>query len=268
MKKSETGGKGRENRKEIALVLTPDELERYDRQVLIRDVGQAGQERLKRARIVIAGAGGLGSAVAIYLAAAGVGMIRLIDHDEVKLANLNRQILHWTGDVGRKKVASATEKLKRLNPWTELVADDRMITDENAADFLSGIDGVVDALDNIETRFLINKAAVDRGIPLFHGAVRAFEGRVMTVIPGKTACLRCVYRGAMHEEKFPIIGATPAVIGSLQATEVIKYIAGIGTLLTDRFVVYDGLNMSFTELKVSRNPACPHCASVNRQGER
>ncbi len=249
-------------------MLTPGELERYDRQVLIRELGQAGQERLKRARVAIAGVGGLGSTVAIYLAAAGIGTIGLIDHDEVKLSrNLNRQILHWTGDVGRKKVVSAAEKLKNVNPWTEIIAVDRMITEKNVADLLSGFDGVVDALDNLQTRFLLNKGALDHGMPLFHGAVRAFEGRVMTVIPGKTACLGCVYRGVMPEEKVPVIGVAPAVVGALQATEVIKYIAGIGKLLTDRFVVYDGLKMEFTELSVNRDPNCPHCAFISRQGE-
>jgi adenylyltransferase/sulfurtransferase len=248
-------------------VLTPDELERYDRQLLIREMGQAGQERLKRARVAIAGAGGLGSTVAIYLAAAGIGTIGLIDHDEVKLTNLNRQILHGTGDVGSKKVASASSKLKNLNPWTEIVAVDRMITDKNVANLLWGFDGVVGALDNLQTRFFLNKGALDHGIPLFHGAVRAFEGRIMTIIPGKTACLRCVYRGTMPEEEFPVIGVAPAVVGALQATEVIKYIAGIGKLLTDRFVVYDGLKMEFTELSVIRDPDCPLCSCTNRQGE-
>jgi molybdopterin-synthase adenylyltransferase len=248
-------------------MLTSDELERYDRQLRIREIGQAGQERLKRARVAIAGAGGLGSTVAMYLAAAGVGTIGLIDHDEVKLANLNRQIVHWTGDVGRKKAASAAEKLKNINPWTEIVAVDHMITDNNVADLLTGYDAVVDALDNLQTRLLLNKAALDFGIPLFHGAVRAFEGRAMTVIPGKTTCLGCVYRGVMPEEKVPVIGVAPAVVGSLQATEVIKYFAGIGKLLTDRFVVYDGLNMSFTELSVKRNPNCTHCAAIEMRGE-
>jgi molybdopterin-synthase adenylyltransferase len=248
-------------------VLTPGELERYDRQMLIRELGESGQERLKRARIAIAGAGGLGSPVAIYLAAAGIGTIGIIDYDKVKLSNLNRQILHGTEDVGRKKVVSASAKLKNLNPETEIVAVDRTITGQNVTDLLSGYDGVVDALDNLQSRFLLNKAALEHGIPLFHGAVRAFEGRVMTVIPGKTACLRCVYRGVMPEEKFPVIGVAPAVIGALQATEVIKYIAGIGTLLTDRFVIYDGMKMEFTELNVNRDPNCPHCASINGRGE-
>lgn len=245
-------------------MLTFGELERYDRQLLIRELGQAGQERLKQARVAIAGAGGLGSAAALYLAAAGIGTIGLIDHDEVRLGNLNRQILHWPGDVGRKKVVSAAEKLKNMNPWTEIVPVDRRITDKNAADLLSGFDGVIDALDNLQTRFLINRAALDHGIPIFHGAVRAFEGRVMTVIPGRTACLGCVYRGVMPEEKIPVIGVAPAVIGSLQATEAIKYVVGAGRLLTDRFMIYDGLRMSFTELSVERDLNCPHCASIDR----
>jgi molybdopterin-synthase adenylyltransferase len=249
-------------------VLTPEELGRYDRQMLIRELGQAGQDRLKRSSVAIAGAGGLGSIVAFYLAAAGIGRMRLIDHDEVRLPNLNRQILHWTGDIGRKKVVSAAEKLKGLNPWTEIEAIDRMITGGNVAELLSGFDCVVDALDNLQTRFLLNKAALDHCIPLFHGAVRGFEGRVMTIVPGRTACLKCVYRGIMPEEKFPVIGVAPAVVGSLQATEAIKYIAGIGKLLTDRFVVYDGLNMGFTILGVERDPHCLHCASIDRRGER
>lgn len=251
----------------MKLVLTPEELERYNRQLLIRNMGQAGQERLKRARIAIVGAGGLGSAVAVYLAAAGVGTLGLIDHDEVRLANLNRQILHWTADVGRKKVVSAAEKLKSLNPCTEIIGADRTITEQNALDILSGYDGIVDALDNLPTRFILNKAAVDRGIPLFHGAVRAFEGRVLTVMPGHTACLRCIYRGTMPEAVFPVIGVAPAVVGALQATEVIKYVAGMGALLTNRILVYDGLKMVFTELSVARDPGCPHCSHIDTKGE-
>jgi molybdopterin/thiamine biosynthesis adenylyltransferase len=156
LKKPKAKRKSQENRKETDLVLTRDELERYDRQMLIRDLGQAGQERLKRASVVIAGVGGIGSTAAIHLAAAGIGTIGIIDHDEVKLSNLNRQILHWTGDVGNSKVVSASEKLKSVNPRTEIVVVSRMITDRNVAELLSGYDGVVDALDNIETRFLLN----------------------------------------------------------------------------------------------------------------
>lgn len=248
-------------------MLTPSELERYDRQLLIREMGPEGQERLKQTKVAIAGVGGLGSAAALYLAAAGVRTIGLLDHDEVKLSNLNRQTLHRTEDIGRKKVVSAAEKLKSINPWTEIITIEQRITDTNVTDLLSGFNGVIDALDNLQTRFLLNKAALQHGIPLFHGAVRGFEGRLMTVIPGQTACLRCVYRGVLPEEKIPVIGVAPAVVGSLQATEVIKYFAGIGRLLTNRCIVYDGLKMDFTELRVQRDPNCPHCAGTDRPGE-
>jgi molybdopterin-synthase adenylyltransferase len=258
---------GTKNGKETDTVLTTAELERYDRQILIRGMGQAGQERLKRARVVVAGVGGLGSAATLYLVAAGIGTVRLIDHDDVAASNLNRQVLHWTADIGRRKVVSAAEKLKSINNRTALETIDERITEDNASDLVSGFDLIVDAMDNLQTRFLLNKATLNHGIPLFHGAVRAFEGRVMTVIPGETACLKCVYRGVMTEDNLPVMGVAPAVVGSLQATEVIKYIVGIGRLLTDRLLVYDGLNMRFTELSVRRDPDCPHCGSIKRRGE-
>ena len=248
-------------------MLTPGEWERYDRQMLIREVGPEGQQRLRQAKIVIAGVGGLGSAVAFYLVAAGVGTVRIIDQDTVVLSNLNRQVLHWTEDLGQCKVLSAAEKLKRLNPLVDIEALDRTITEENLPALVSGFDLVVDALDNLPDRFLLNRAALDQGLPLFHGAVRAFEGRVMTVIPGQTACLGCVYHGTRSEERSPVIGATAAVIGSLQATEVIKHILGIGRLLTDRCILFDGLNLRFTELTVNRNPDCPHCGNSERRAE-
>lgn len=246
-------------------MLTPDERDRYDRQTLIREIGPEGQERLKQARVVIAGVGGLGSAVALYLVAAGVGTIRLIDQDTVALGNLNRQVLHWTEDLGRRKVLSAAEKLNRLNPLVDVEALYQPITEENARALVSGFDLVVDALDNLPDRLLFNQTALLQGLPLFHGAVRSFEGRVMSVIPGRTACLRCVYREARLEERVPVIGATAAVVGSLQATEVIKHILGIGRLLIDRSVLFDGLNMRFTELMVKRDPDCPHCGFLERQ---
>jgi molybdopterin-synthase adenylyltransferase len=248
-------------------LLTVEELERYDRQILVKGVGLAGQEEVKGAQVMIAGTGGLGSSIALYLVAAGVGTIRLVDRDAVTLSNLNRQVLHWTSDLGRRKVVSAKEKLTSLNPFSAVEAIDLAITEVNAAKLVADCDLVVDALDNLESRFFLNKAAVNQGKPLFHGAVRGFEGRVMTVIPGKTACLRCVYRGVRPEEKLPVVGATPAVIGSLQATEVLKYLLGVGRLLIDRLVVYDGLNMRFTELSVQKDPNCPHCGTFGKQGD-
>lgn len=246
-------------------MLNAEELKRYDRQIMMPEIGQTGQEKLKRARVLVAGAGGLGSPVTIYLVAAGVGTIRLADHDRVEVSNLNRQVLHWDQDVGRKKVDSAGEKLRRLNPHVKIERVEETITEENAKALAAGCDGVVDAMDNLPTRYVLNKTAVDLNIPFFHGAVRGLEGRAMTVIPGKSACLRCLYRGPVPEEKFPVLGATPAVIGCIQATEVIKYIVGIGKPLTNRLLVYDGLNLKFTEFKVSRNPECEHCVRVTRK---
>lgn len=243
-------------------MLTRDELARYDRQIIMEGIGKAGQEKLKQAKVVIAGAGGLGAPVSIYLAVAGVGTIRIIDHDRVILSNLNRQVLHWDEDIDRKKVDSATEKLKRLNPQINLEAIEELMTEANIAQLVDGFDLIVDGTDNLPTRYLLNKVAIENNIPFFHGAVYGFEGRAMTIIPGKSACLRCVYRGVIPEERLPVIGVTPAVIGCIQATEVIKYIVGIGKLLSDRLLVYDGLSMQFTELLVKKDPNCEHCGHL------
>ena len=245
-------------------MLTKDEREKYDRQMMIRGFGRKGQEKLKQAKAFIAGAGGLGAASATYLTAAGVGMIRIVDHDRVELSNLNRQVLHWHEDIGKGKVSSATQKLNKLNPEVEIEAIEQRITEANISQLVAGFDLIVGAMDNLPTRYLLNKVAVEKNIPLFHGAVYGFEGRAMTVIPGKTACLRCVYRGVIPEEKFPVIGVTPAVIGCIQAAEVIKYLVGMGQLLANRLLVYDGLNMKFTEFRVKKDPNCPHCSQLAR----
>lgn len=242
-------------------MLTSDEQSRYDRQIIIPDFGDSGQEKLKRARVVIVGCGGLGSPAAIYLAAAGVGTLRIIDRDKVELSNLNRQVLHWQEDVGRNKVQSAAEKLNQLNKLVKIEPVVETITGENADSFIAGFDVIIDALDNLPTRFIINRAAVKAGIPFIHGAIYGLEGRVMTVIPGKSACLRCLYQGTPPQQKFPVLGTTPGVIGCIQATETIKLITGIGRLLTNRLLLYDGLNMRFTELKVNRKQECEHCGA-------
>jgi adenylyltransferase/sulfurtransferase len=228
---------------------------------MIGEIGQEGQEKLKRSRVVIAGTGGLGSPIAIYLTAAGIGTIRVIDHDQVALSNLNRQILHWEEDVGRKKVDSARTKLRNLNSTVEIQAIAETITEENVFGLVDGCDAIVDALDNLPTRYILNRCAIEKNIPFFHGAVNGFEGRAMTVIPGETACLRCMYRGLVPQEKFPVMGVAPAVIGSIQATEVIKYLVGIGKLLTNRLLIYDGLKVTFSEFRLNKNPNCDHCGS-------
>lgn len=243
-------------------MLTEEERERYDRQIMLYGFGEEGQEKLKSAKVFIAGAGGLGSPASIYLAAAGVGTIRIVDQDKVELSNLNRQVLHWNENIGRRKADSAEAKLKKLNPGVKIEAIADTITEANVFQLVADFDLIVDAMDNLPTRYLLNKTAIEKGIPFFHGAVYGFEGRAMTVIPGKTACLNCVYHGAtIPQEKFPVIGVTPAVIGCIQATEVIKYIVGLGELLTNRLLIYDALRMTFTELKVKKDPNCEHCGN-------
>ena len=242
--------------------LTTTELQRYDRQILIPQVGRAGQQRLKKAGVAIAGAGGLGSPIAMYLAAAGVGHLRLIDWDTVETGNLNRQLLHWQKDVGRPKTESALNKLTRINPDIHVEVRSTKIDANNAPGLVTGCNAVVDALDNLATRYIVNRAAVTSGIPFFHGAVNGFDGRAMSILPGKSACLRCLYKGPVKEGVTPVIGVTPGIIGTIQATEVIKFLLGKGDLLTNRMIHYDGLAMAFHEFKVRPNPDCDHCGDL------
>ena len=243
-------------------MLTEDELTRYDRQIMLKGLGEEGQEKLKKARVFVAGAGGLGSPISIYLAVAGVGNIRIVDHDTIELSNLNRQIMHGDGDIGKKKTESAIQKLNSLNKDINVEAISETITGDNVAELVGDSDVIVDAMDNLPTRYVLNQAAITKNIPFFHGAVYGFEGRAMTVIPGRTACLWCIYQGRVTQGKFPVIGVAPAVIGCLQATEVIKYITGLGELLTGKLLMYDGLNLEFTRLEVKRDPNCQHCGHL------
>ncbi|MHB8104406.1 MAG: HesA/MoeB/ThiF family protein [Dehalococcoidales bacterium] len=247
-------------------MLTTEELQRYDRQIMIYGFGEAGQAKLKKAKVFLAGVGGLGSPVAIYLTAAGIGTLRIADHDKVELSNLNRQVLHWEENVGKSKVESASVKLGKFNSGIKIETIAETITEANVSKLVGDSDLIVDAMDNLPTRYLLNKTAVEKGIPFFHGAVYGFEGRAMTVLPGKTACLNCLYHGAtVPKEKFPVIGVTPAVIGCIQATEVIKYIVGLGDLLTDRLLNYDALQMKFNEFKISRDPNCEVCGDKSKR---
>ena len=238
-------------------MLTRDELERYDRQLKIDGFGVGRQEKLKQAKVFIAGAGGLGSPVSIYLAAAGIGTMRLAEHDKVEMNNLNRQILFSDEDIGKSKAALAAEKLHKLNPEIKVEATGETITEANVFQLVDGFDLIVDALDNLPTRYVLNKAALKRNIPLFHGTVHAFQGRATTIIPGQTACLKCLYHGInVPREKCWVVGVTPGIIACIQATEVIKYITGIGELLTNRLLIFDGLNMEFSELPIKKDPSC------------
>lgn len=246
-------------------MLTTSELERYDRQIIMRGFGKEGQEKLKKAKVVVAGCGGLGSPISIYLAAAGIGTIRIIDQDVIDISNLNRQVLHWDKDVGREKVKSAGEKLTQLNTGIKIETLKVTIDENNVYELTEGYDLIVDAMDNLPTRFLLNQAAIRHKIPFIHGAVHGLEGRLTTIIPGETACLRCIYRSPIPSEKFPVIGAAPGAIGCMQATEAIKYLTGIGKLMKDRLLVYDGLNMKFMELTLKKDPECEHCGSISEK---
>jgi adenylyltransferase/sulfurtransferase len=250
-------------------MLTREELQRYDRQIMIYGFGEAGQAKLKKAKVFLAGAGGLGSPAGIYLAAAGIGTLRIADHDKVELSNLNRQVLHWEENIGKRKVDSAVDKLRKFNTGIKIETIAETITEANVSKLVGDSDLIVDAMDNLPTRYLLNKTAIEKGIPFFHGAVYGFEGRAMTVLPGKTACLNCLYHGAsVPKEKFPVIGVTPAVIGCIQATEVIKYIVGLGELLTDRLLNYDGLRMKFSEFTINRDPNCEVCGDKSKQAKK
>ena len=240
-------------------MLSQEELNRYDRQILIPEIGREGQEKLKKAKVFVAGAGGLGSPVSLYLAAAGLGHIRIADHGVVDPSNLNRQVLHWPKDIGRLKVDSAREKLSEINPNAKIEITSMTINEKNISSMTDGFDAIVDAMDNFPTRYILNRMAVQKNIPFFHGAVRGLEGRAMTIIPGKTACFRCMYHGTPPAEKSPVLGATAAVIASIQVTEVIKYFTGMGDLLANRLLIYDGMSMTFREFKLKRNPECDHC---------
>jgi adenylyltransferase/sulfurtransferase len=233
------------------------ELDRYKRQIML--FGEEGQKRLKKATIFIAGAGGLGSPISIYLAVAGVGRIVLADKDSVELTNLNRQILHFNSDIGERKTTSALRKLKEINPDVTIEVLDTTIDETNILEIIGDADGIVDAMDNFPTRYLLNSAAYTKKIPFFHGGIRGLCGQATTFIPGKTACLSCIFPHPPPAEVFPVVGVTPGLIGMVQANEVIKYLTGTGELLTDRLFYWDGERATVDEITLERNPSCPVC---------
>ena len=236
------------------------ERERYNRQLML--FGDEGQEQLKKAHIFIAGAGGLGSPVSLYLAVAGVGTITIVDMDVIDPTNLNRQILHFDRDIGRKKTASAREKLQEINPDITVNAIDVRIDETNAADLVGEADGIVDAMDNYPTRYLLNEVAIAKEIPLFHGGIRGFYGQATTIIPRTTPCLKCIFPKPPPKEVFPVVGVTAGIIGTVQANEVLKYLLGIGELLKGRLFIWDGIQAHAEEICVERNPACEACGSM------
>ena len=239
-------------------MLTERERERYARQILL--FGEEGQERLKGAKVFIAGAGGLGCPIALYLAVAGVGEIRIVDRDTVERTNLNRQVLHRERDIGELKARSAEAKLREANPDIRIKAFATTIDETNVPDLVGDADLIVDAMDNFPTRYLLNREALRSSVPLIHGAIRGFDGQATTIIPGRTACLECIFPEAPPAEVFPVVGTTPGVIGLIQANEAIKYLLGKEDLLANRLLLWDGLATTLETYTVERRPDCPACS--------
>lgn len=241
-------------------ILTDDERERYTRQLVIKNWGEAAQLKLKKSTIVIVGMGGLGSINSIYAAAVGFGKIKIVDHDIVDLSNLNRQVVHSTPDVSKKKVDSAKVKLSALNPEIEIEPYAVKLSEDNIKDILKDCDVVLDCLDNFQSRFLLNRTCIELGKPYVHAACYAFEGRVLTIMPKKGPCLQCFYPKIPEEVKIiPIVGAAVGIMASIEITEAIKLITGIGKPLIGRLLIIDGENMNFDIIEVKRNPKCPIC---------
>lgn len=245
--------------------LSKDQIARYSRQLILPELGAAGQQRLLASSVLVVGAGGLGCPSALYLAAAGVGRIGLIDADAVAVSNLHRQILHRTDDIGRAKVHSAQAALEALNPDVTVTAIHGRLTAENALALLGSYDVVLDGSDNFPTRYLVNDACVLSRTPLVHGGVVRLEGQVMTILPGRSACYRCVFPEPPGTGDVPncqeagVLGAAAGIVGSLMAHEALKVLAGIGEPLTNRLAVFDGRTSRFREVPVRRDPACAVC---------
>ena len=245
--------------------LTTDDLSRYSRHLILPEVGMEGQQKLKAARVLCVGTGGLGSPLAFYLTAAGVGTLGLVDFDVVDASNLQRQIIHSTKDIGRKKLDSAEEKLKALNPAINIVKHETMLTSANAMEILKDYDIVADGTDNFPTRYLVNDACVLLGKPNVYGSIFRFEGQASVFATEAGPCYRCLYPEPPPPGLVPscaeggVLGILPGLVGVIQATEVIKLILGKGESLVGRLLLVDALSMRFRELKLRKNPECPVC---------
>jgi molybdopterin/thiamine biosynthesis adenylyltransferase/rhodanese-related sulfurtransferase len=247
--------------------LTPAQQSRYSRHLLIPEVGSKGQTKLLDSKVLMIGAGGLGSPAALYLAAAGVGTIGIVDFDVVEASNLQRQVIHSTERLGTKKVDSARKTIEALNPDINVVTYDEMLLADNVDRLIAGYDVILDGTDTFETRYLLNDAAVAAGIPVIHASVFRFEGQLTTFIPYEGPCYRCLYPTPPPPELAPgcsvagVLGVVPGIMGMLQANEALKVLLGIGDTLAGRLLLFDALDTSFTELKLRRDPNCPVCST-------
>jgi sulfur-carrier protein adenylyltransferase/sulfurtransferase len=245
-------------------MLTPEDIQRYHRHLIIPEVGSVGQRKLKAAKVLLIGAGGLGSPASLYLAAAGVGTLGLVDFDVVDVSNLQRQILHGTSWIGKSKIASGKSRIGELDPQVQVIGHEEPLTSENAFRIFEPYDIIVNGCDNFPTRYLANDAAVLLEKPLVDGSIFRFEGQANVFMPGK-GCYRCLYPAPPPPGAVPscaeagVLGILPGIIGVIQAIEVVKLILGIGDSLQGRLLLFDALEMKFREVRVRRDPACPVC---------
>ena len=248
------------------MAFTNEQLERYSRHIILKEVGAKGQKKLLNAKVLIIGAGGLGAPAAMYLAAAGVGTIGIADADEVDLSNLQRQIIHSTADIGKAKVQSAKETMQAINPDVTVNTYRTFVTSENIMELIADYDFIIDGTDNFPAKFLINDACVMAKKPFSHAGIIRFKGQLMTYVPGEGPCYRCVFKEPPPKDAVPtckqagVIGAMGGVIGSLQAMEAVKYIIGKGELLTGWLLTYDALTMEFRKIRLPKHTAgCAVC---------
>ena len=246
------------------LSLTPDQVKRYSRHIIMPQVGSAGQRKLLQSSVLIIGAGGLGSPAAVYLALAGVGTIGIVDFDVVDVSNLQRQILHHSHDIGRSKVQSALETIKEYNPDTNVVLHEEWLTSENAMEIIPQYDLVVSGADNFPSRYLINDACFFAGKPLVDGSILIFDGQATVFVPGH-GCYRCLFPAPPPPGMVPncaeagVLGALTGLVGSIQAVEALKLLLGIGESLASRLLLIDALSMDFRQVRIPHNPQCPLC---------
>ena len=246
------------------MALTPYQVSRYSRHIIMPQVGSVGQRKLLDAKVLMVGAGGLGSPISIYLTLAGVGTVWLVDFDDVDVTNLQRQILHFNEDIGRPKVESAVETLKAYNPDTVINIHEEPISSVNAMEIMKGYDIIVNGADNFPTRYLVNDAAYLSEKPLVDGSILLFDGQATTYIPGQ-GCYRCLFPSPPPPGEVPscaeagVLGMLPGMVGTIQATEVVKLILGVGDSLSGRLLLIDALSMDFRTVKIRRNPNCPLC---------
>jgi molybdopterin/thiamine biosynthesis adenylyltransferase len=248
--------------------LTEQQIERYSRQIILEQVGGTGQRKLLSSKVLIVGAGGLGAPAALYLAAAGIGTIGIIDDEKVELSNLQRQIIHATGDIDSEKVNSAKNKMQAINPDVAIRTYRTRVNAANISEIIRQYDFVIDGTDNFPAKFLVNDACYFEKVPFSHAGILRFEGQLMTVLPGETTCYRCIFHSPPPAGAVPscseagVLGSIAGIVGSLQASEAIKYLLGVGELLTSVLLTVNLLEMKFRKVKLNRNPDCPLCGST------